>query len=78
MNTLRIPVTSIGNAGYVFEERVRVSSIQPPDTKALPVENALVSGRFERLGEEFLFRAACMKALVCVALSPLNRLLTLR
>lgn len=56
MNTLRIPVTSIGNEGYVFEERVRVSSIQPPDTKALPVENALVSGRFERLGEEFLFR----------------------
>jgi len=56
VNTLRIPITSIGNEGYVFEERVRVSSIQPPDTKALPVENALVSGRFERLGEEFLFR----------------------
>lgn len=56
MNTLRISVTSIREEGCVFEERVRVSSIQPPDTKALPVETALVRGRFERLGDEFLFR----------------------
>jgi uncharacterized metal-binding protein YceD (DUF177 family) len=56
VNTLKIPVTSIGNDGYAFEDRVRVSSIQPPDTKPLPVESVSVSGRFDRLGEEFLFR----------------------
>ena len=58
MNALKISVTSIGNEGYAFEQRVRVSSIQPPDTKPLPVESVLVSGRFERLGEEYLFRGA--------------------
>ena len=56
MNTLRIPITSISDEGYIFEKSVRVSSIQPPDTKALPVETVTVSGRFDRLGEEFLFR----------------------
>ena len=56
MKALKISVTSIGNEGYVFEESVRLSSIQPPDTRVLPVETVKVSGRFERLGEEYLFR----------------------
>lgn len=56
MSTLKIPVTSITDEGCVFDERVRVSSIQPPGTEALPVETVTVSGRFERLGEEYLFR----------------------
>jgi uncharacterized protein len=71
VNTLRISVTCIGDEGYAFEEHVHVSSVQPPGTKALPVENVLVSGRFVRLGEEFLFRghvsgvyeAACVRCL---------------
>jgi len=50
---------------------VHISSVQPPGTKALPVENVSVSGRFSCLGEEFLFRghvrgvyeAACVRCL---------------
>ncbi len=56
MNALRIPITLIGEEGCVFEECVSVASIQPPDTRALPVETATVSGRFESMGGEYLFR----------------------
>ncbi len=56
MNTLRIPITRIGDEGCYFEEHVRVTSIQPSDAKAVAVETATIAGNFERLGAEFLFR----------------------
>lgn len=58
MNTLSIPISCIGDAGYALDECALVSSIQPPGVHSLPVETVSVKGHFECMGEEILFRGS--------------------
>lgn len=56
VSTLSIPVACIGEEGHFFEERASVASIQPPGTRGIAIREVFVSGRFTRMGGEFLFR----------------------
>lgn len=56
MNTLKIPIVSIGETGYALDARAPISELQPPETSTLPVQEVSVTGQFTALGSGFLFR----------------------
>lgn len=73
MNTLKVPVVSIGEEGLAFEESATVASIQPSGARSLTIETVIVAGRFERMGDEYLFRgriSGVFSEACCRCLSP--------
>jgi uncharacterized metal-binding protein YceD (DUF177 family) len=58
MNTLKVPVTSIGETGYAFEALAPLEEIQPSCTESLPVREVKITGMFTPVGQSYLFRGA--------------------